>query len=237
MTDTRKISLCVTTYNRYLFTKKCFEQILNDSRVGEIIISDDFSTDGSYEKLCHHYAKEHKVKLYRNSSNIDCQFNKHRAVQLATLEWVALLDSDNEFGKEYLDAIFDIKEWNPAWLYQPSFAKPNFDFREFDGEIIDSHNLSKVIDKKFLLTMLNAQNYFFGRFEYLSIWDKMEKVDAHTADSLWFNYNWLKNNGWIYVVPNMHYEHVIHNGSHYQLNVSKTGNFALEVENKLRALK
>lgn len=234
MTDNRKISICCTTFNRFEFTIKCFKDILQDERVGECILVDDHSTDGSYEKLCHHYVKEHKVKIYRNDHNLDCFLNKHRAVQLATLDWVALLDSDNIFSTDYIDKLFAIHQWMHFTVYQPAFAKPHFDFREFEGNVINKENINNFIDKKMFLTLLNAQNYFFNKEFYLKAWNG--SVDPVTADSLWTNYNMLKHGYSIFVVPGLQYEHVIHNQSHYQLNFSRTGNFALEVENKLRAL-
>ena len=50
-----RITICVPTWNRFELTTKCFSRILNDSRISEIVINDDNSTDGSFEKLQEFY--------------------------------------------------------------------------------------------------------------------------------------------------------------------------------------
>src|SRR4051812_5782833 len=100
--DQRKITLAITTWNRYEMVLESFAQVQADPRIDEIIVLDDHSVDGSYEKLEANMNWE-KVKLYRNDENIDCYRNKCRAVKLATNPWVVLLDSDNIINTDYLD--------------------------------------------------------------------------------------------------------------------------------------
>jgi len=38
-----KISLCITTFNRFAYLFKSFEQVIDDDRIGEVIIVDDHS--------------------------------------------------------------------------------------------------------------------------------------------------------------------------------------------------
>ena len=99
------LSFCVTTYNRFNLTIQSFEKILDDERVSEIVISDDCSTDGSYEKLVDFFKGNEKVKIFRNERNVDCYVNKRIAIELATNKWCILGDSDNVFTKDYLDKI------------------------------------------------------------------------------------------------------------------------------------
>ena len=84
-------------------------------------------------------------------------------------------------------------------------------------------------------TMLNAMNFFVNRAEYLRIFDTT-KEEPWTADSIYFNYLWLKAGNKIYVTPGMQYDHLVHDGSHYKNNVHKTGNFYNEVVQKLKEL-
>lgn len=200
-------------------TIQCFEQILYDDRVDEIVISDDCSDDGSYERLVNHFKYDTKVKLYRNETNLDCYFNKKRAIELASNNWCILADSDNIFAIDYLDRIFDYA-WSDNIILTPSFAFPNFNFEAFSDLLISKRNVSNYVDEPLFETMLNASNFLINRQSYLQTWKA--DINPVTSDSIWFTYNWLKDGKQIYVVPNLSYFHRVHEGSHYKNNVAKT---------------
>lgn len=231
----RKIALCLTTYNRYELLLESFQQVLYDDRIAEIIISDDCSTDGSYERLKDFVKNKPKIKLYQNDFNLDCYFNKRKAIDHATCDWCIIGDSDNVFTKDYLDKIFAIPEWDEHTIYQPSFAKPHFDFRKYEGMTFTKKNIAEHFDKPMVSTMLNAMNYLVNKYTFEQAWQG--NVDPHTADSIFQNYNHLAAGGSIFVVPGLTYEHRVHDGSHYKNNVHLTGDFYEDVENKIRELK
>jgi len=231
----KQVSIAIPTFNRLELTLKSFDKVKNDERVGEIIIVDDCSTDDSFDYLKKCLKYESKVKLFRNQVNFDCNKNKHEAISKATNDYVCLWDSDNDFGVDYLDRIFE-QEWDEKTILQPSFAKPNFNFTAYEGLVISKENVAEYIGKPMFDTMLNAMNFFVNRNEYLKVWDA--NVDPVTADSIYFNYCWLANGGKIKVVPNLHYQHLVHDGSHYKNNVSRTPNgFYESVIDKLKHLK
>ena len=76
------ISICVPTYNRYEMTVQCFEQVLHDDRIDEIVVVDDYSEDGSYELLKERFKYDSKVKIFRNKINLDCFLNKRMSIDL-----------------------------------------------------------------------------------------------------------------------------------------------------------
>lgn len=223
-------------------TLESFAQVFNDHRVDEIIIVDDCSTNGSYELLKNDKIFDPSityraglVKLYQNSSNQDCYWNKRIAMEHATNEWCILLDSDNIISTDYLDKLFAVEQWNSDTIYTPSFAKPAFDFRAFAGITLTKDNIRHHIDLPGLETCLNACNYFVNREEYLLCFDG--SADPVTSDSIFYCYNWLRSGNQIHVVPGLEYEHRIHSGSHYQNNVHKTPiGFHQGILNKLRNL-
>ena len=231
------ISLCLTTFNRTELLYESCRQLLQDNRVSEIVIVDDHSTEDIYNTIFWQFNAVPKVKLFRNERNLDCYRNKREAVSKATNEWVIIGDSDNIFTTAYIDRIESLflSGMNPKTLYQPSFAKPHFNFSPFNGLTINKENVKKYMPDLMFQTMLNAMNYFVNRDEYLKLWDG--SVDPVTSDSIFHNYNWLKAGNDIYVVPGLEYEHRIHNGSHYQNNVRRTPNgFNNEIVNKLNSL-
>lgn len=238
--DNRKISICIPTYNRYQMTLESFENILTDSRVDEIVIVDDCSTDDSWDRLIQKQIQYidkgiSKVVLYRNDSNLDCYRNKKRAVELATNHWCILFDSDNILTTDYIDKIYAIEEWVPAVTYLPSWAKPHFDYREFEGRLFTKENIHKDIQHIRLQTALNTANFFVNVDSYLRVFD--DGINPHTSDSIFMNYRLLEDGNMLYIVPGLHYEHRVHEGSHYRQNCHKTGTFHNEVINKLQELR
>ncbi len=229
------ITLALTSYNRTDLLYESYRQLLNDERITEIVISDDCSSPENYATVFWQANAFTKVKVYRNESNLDCYRNKRKSVELATNQWVIVGDSDNIFTPAYVDKLFS-KDWELDTLWQPSFAKPHFDFRKYEGFYISKSNVAQYMDDSKFTTALNAMNYFVNRDEYLRVWDG--SVDPVTSDSIFQNYNWLKNGNSIYFCPGLFYEHRVHNQSHYQNNVRRTPHgFHQSIEEKLKALR
>lgn len=228
------ISLCITSYNRDQMTVDSFSRVLNDERISEIVIVDDHSDETIYNNLAWLVNGMDKVKLFRNPKNLGCYHNKRMAVECASNEWVILLDSDNQVDTSYLDAVNSVP-WFKDIILQPEFARPHFDFRNFSGSRISTPFVKNYMNQKSFDTMLNAMNFFVNREEYLKVFDTA-KEEPWTADSIYFNYLWLKAGNKIYVTPGMQYEHLVHDGSHYKNNVHKTGNFYNEVVQLLKEL-
>lgn len=227
------ISLCITTHNRDSLTVQSFSYVQNDNRISEIVIVDDCSDERIYNNLAKMVKGIPKVKLYRNEKNLDCYRNKREAVSKSSNEWVIILDSDNVIKREYLDSIPE--NLSLKTVYQPSFARPHFNFTEYSGKVISRHNVARYMHDDRFKTMLNAMNYLVNRDEYLKVWDG--SIDPVTSDSIFQNYNWLNKGNSIYVVPGMEYEHLVHNGSHYQNNVRRTpSGFHQSIEIKLKNL-
>lgn len=226
------ISLCITTYNRTDLLYESFRQVLNDDRISEIVIVDDHSTEEIWQSIFWQFNEVPKIKLFRNENNLDCYRNKREAVSKATNEWVIIWDSDNILTTGFLDALPKPRKNE---IYQPSFAKPNFNFDKYQGMTFYKGSLTPYLSDGTFQTMLNAMNYFVNRDEYLRVWDG--SVDPVTSDSIFQNYNWLKAGNSIYVVPGLEYEHRVHEGSHYRNNVRRTPRgFHEEIVNKLKAL-
>ena len=230
-----RISVAFTTFNRTDLLYDAVLPFILDERVGEIVIVDDHSPDENiYHNIVWKYTGVEKVKVFRNGENLDCYRNKRQAVKRCSFDWVLLLDSDNVFSKEFIDAFWNL-ERDPSVAFAPEFARPHFDFTALSGKKIDRSNIAALLNVGSCSTMLNAMNYFFNRDEFMRVWDGSQ--DPVTSDSIFHNYNWLKGNNSIYVVPGMQYNHRVHEGSHYRQNVKRTPQgFHDQVIEKLKAL-
>jgi len=231
--DNRKISICIPSWNRYQLTIDSVIQVIDDSRISEIVIVDDCSTNGEGVRLQESYSGNPKVKFYTNPVNLDCYRNKHEAVHKASNEWCILFDSDNVLTTQYIDTLFAISDWDKQTIYQPSFARPHFDFRPHAGITFTYENIADYIHTN-VMTAMNAMNFFINRSEYLRVWDG--SIDPVTSDSIYFNYCWLLARNKFYITPGLEYDHLVHRG-HYQDNVHRTGNFHNELLEKIRHIR
>lgn len=229
------VTLALTHWNRFDLLMESFAKVRNDPRIGEIVISDDASDDGSYERIVKEFEHHHLVKVFRNERRLDCYSNKAQAVARARNPWVILFDSDNVLSSSYLDAVLAYAPWDRWHWYLPTFGKPDFDYRAFAGADVDRFNIGEYVDREHFLTALNTANHFVHKESYLYAWDA--ETDPGTADSIYMCLRWLEVGGTLTFVPGMEYEHRIHDGSHFRtFNTREHERFKAEVIERLREL-
>lgn len=210
-----KLTLAITVYNRYEMLLESFANVIDDSRIDEILIMDDASEPEYWNKIKDLPKFNPKIKVIRQAQNRGMSVNKRDAVFNSSNEWVILFDSDNVIGKDYLDAIqrniiaYGVIPW--TWILCPSFAKPNFNYYNFKQKSIGRSNCSDVIKTEMGNCLFNTCNYVINKEWYLTVFEENDTVGS--ADTIWFNYCALKRGGTFYVVPGMHYEHRVHPGS------------------------
>jgi len=230
------LSLALTTYNRFEFTIESFAQVLDDPRIDDIIILDDCSTDGSYEKLVRHFSGVGKVRVIRQAQNRGMSLNKRDAIAYAKNEWVAIIDSDNIIGKNYIDAIHSIgcypglHNLQSDTIYMPDFAKPKFDFRRFKYSKYDRRNIIDLIWHDMGNCAMNCCNYVVHRDSYLKVYQHNPEMKG--TDTIWFNYLWLESMNSFFVVSGMEYFHRVHDGSGFLKDV----NYNMKQAEKIRKM-
>jgi glycosyltransferase involved in cell wall biosynthesis len=233
---TRKINISIPTYNRPQMTVESFIDVLMDERIEQVTIVDDASEPVNYmelERICEQLPK---VKILRNDKNHDCYKNKYLSLLFSKSRWSVLLDSDNKISADYIDRLFEIPEWRNDTIYTPAFAAPHFDFTAYEGMTFSKENISSFVDKPMFEVMLNAANYFVNCAEYVAVWEN--GIDPVTSDSIFMCYNWLNSGRKIYVVPGLTYQHPVHDGSHYAININRTPKgFHQSILQKLRELR
>lgn len=217
-----KLSLALTTYNRYQSTVQAISQVLNDPRITDIVILDDCSTDGSYELLGEYYAGTLKVRVLQQPKNVGMSLNKRDAIYYANNDWVIIFDSDNIIGPEYIDAFYKraaALSHSSKTIYCPDFAKPNFNYHAFASYYVsvslDNH--SSVIQTSMGNCLFNTCNYVVNRHQYLACYS--HNPAHYASDTIWFNYLWLKAGNSFFVVPGMEYEHKVHADSGFMKHV------------------
>lgn len=233
-----KLSLCITTFERDTeMVNASFKYVLDDNRISEVVLLDDFSQDGSFERLQRRWKGHNKVKVAQQPvQNVGMSRNKAAAVSLASNPWCILFDSDNSLDRRYLDALYSIPETfeEESEIYMPQRAMPNFKYDEFQGESIHRNNIIEISAKKMFGALLNTSNYVVNKKFYADCYQS--NPDVKGADTIWHAYNHLKNFGSFYVVPGMFYEHKVWEGSTFAKDMQYNLDHAAKIEKMILAL-
>jgi glycosyltransferase involved in cell wall biosynthesis len=193
---------------------------------------DDGSED--FDTLRAHLNAEEKVRLFHNAQNRGVFGNKLEAIAQCRHSWVINCDSDNYMGLPYLDLAASLAK-DPRTWYCPSFAKPEFDYRELVGRW-HLANIEELLEKPLAECALNTGNQIvhrksfmkvFGgyrgrRFDllqpnYLELPTSERTTHRHrlvydAKDSLIFNMEWLFAGGTLEIVPGLEYDHYYTSG-------------------------
>ncbi len=223
--DPRRLSVAITTWNRADRVLALVPILLQDPRIGEVVVRDDASAPADYEKLARGLAPMGaRVRLHRNDQNRGPFANKVAAVADCSLEWALLLDSDNHVGKDYLDALFLLPAWSPQVMYCPQFGWPNFDFSLLAGAPLDCHGAAEMTAgpaNELMRVFLNTGNYVVPVKEYVR---RLAPFATRRVppDVIFANLIWLHQGGLLHTVPGMAYEHVLHEGSWFRATAQES---------------
>jgi hypothetical protein len=233
------LSLCIPTMNRWQFLKESLPKYLTNPYISEIIICDETGLD--IEKIANTF-QDPKLKLYKNDVILGAFFNKRRCVSLATNEFVCLMDSDNYAPKEYFDAwlkYLNGVEPDLNTIYSPSKTFPQHNHPGHNFTILNNTIITKDTFKYYwkkyscVIGLYNTGNYILSK----TLMSKGEPSDFSIAyqskalDVMYQNYLlWTQADCKFIVVPDMEYDHTLHDGSYYlttcnSINTSFYNNF------------
>jgi glycosyltransferase involved in cell wall biosynthesis len=232
-------SLCIPTMNRYdTFLYKYIPLYLQNPLIQEIIISDETGEDNF--KINRDFPNNPKIILITNTIRLGPFKNKITACKSAKNDWIVLMDSDNFANEDYFRHALEYIELHHLQkthnvILAPVHAKPNFNYTHLSGQCINSSNLKQILDtekktiEKFTSSkvLMNTGNYIIRKelITNLSFTQSdMELINNSSAcDVILFNtllFEKLDLN--MHVVPNMTYEHVVHDGSVYIQTIANT---------------
>ncbi|GBU25057.1 glucosyltransferase [Fibrobacteria bacterium R8-3-H12] len=106
------ISVVIPMYNRKSTIDYCLNSVLNQTYKNlEIILVDDCSTDGTVEHIRNTY-KDKRIHIIQLEKNGGAQRARNEGIKNATGEWIAFLDSDDEWLSQKIDDQVKILEEN-----------------------------------------------------------------------------------------------------------------------------
>ncbi len=215
--------------------RESFEQVLYDDRISEVVIADDRSTDPEVPKFLDGLSRLGKVRVWRNAKNLGVGANKTNAISLATNKHCIIFDSDNVITAAYLDALEPCASMlDQGTILMPSMARPDFYFTAYQGQTIDSAYAKAHLDQRMFDCLLGVCNYAVNRMAYLAVYQP--RTELIGADTIYFNYDWLKSGRTFFVVPGMEYDQRVHAGSNWLSNEAYNGEKFAKAKELIRNL-
>ena len=143
-----KISVCLLTYNHVEVIESTLRSILDQTITGyEIIVSDDCSTDGTWERILELAAADARIKPVRTPHNLGMPGNANYAVAQSDRPYIALLHHDDLYRKDLLEKWAGVLERHSgiAFVFNPyGVFESYFIYEEpMPGECIDGKWLLK----------------------------------------------------------------------------------------------
>jgi len=158
-----KISLCITTMNRFhsfLSTNlDKYLEFLNNNIIDEIIISDENGDD--YNKIQNKYKDVLQTtpnfKVYKNPQILGVLKNKIKCCSYASNKYIALIDSDN-----FADENYFIEAKNYISKHESQFSNhiilapsksinhnnaPNLNYKIYEGKILKKSNIKSFLQQ------------------------------------------------------------------------------------------
>ncbi|MBC8374746.1 MAG: glycosyltransferase [FCB group bacterium] len=105
------ITVIIPTFNREATLKRALQSVLDQTfQAQEIIVVDDASTDNT-AAILEKYSE--KINIITNSSNRGVSFSRNVGIQIARGEWIAFLDSDDQWDPRKLEKQKQYHEVHP----------------------------------------------------------------------------------------------------------------------------
>src|ERR1700682_894516 len=98
MSETRLplISVVTPAFNAERYVRASIESILRQSFTGfELIVIDDASTDGTWPIIHELASRDHRIRAFRNPTNLGIAGNRNKGVDLARGVYLAWQDADD----------------------------------------------------------------------------------------------------------------------------------------------
>ena len=90
------VSVIMLTFNSISTVRESIDSVRRQSYAPwELLITDDCSTDGTYEVLLEIASIDSRIKVYRNENNLGAGVSRNNSINQASGRFIAFLDSDD----------------------------------------------------------------------------------------------------------------------------------------------
>jgi glycosyltransferase involved in cell wall biosynthesis len=116
--DNRTIAICIYTYQQFEKLLESFKEVVDDNRVAEIVICDDFSEQKTIWKIEDwlQFDAPEKIRLCQNTKHIGEDLSKHTLAVMADSEYIVLMNAEERIRATSIDMIFETQWEETAML-------------------------------------------------------------------------------------------------------------------------
>lgn len=109
------VSILIPVYNRVNLVGKTIESAINQTYKNiEIIICDNYSSDGTWKLLESLASIDYRIKIYRNDSNIGPMKNWAKCLEKSNGEYIKFLWSDDTIDQDFIYKCARVLKINPS---------------------------------------------------------------------------------------------------------------------------
>jgi GT2 family glycosyltransferase len=219
------LTVAIPTMRRWSFLEKQLPVFLNHPLVSFVVISDETGED--VEAICAAgYDTHPKLRLYVNDRVLGVYGNKRQCMLRSGTEWVAILDSDNEFDAGFIDAFWaSVKRDGVAALKTVYCAgvnkrlfldtgKTEDKIGQFSGKRIGKAAWNQILGQPGWNYLFNNGNAVWPA-TVAAVWPDMPEERIVGTDSIFAMRQAIRAGYTLCVEPTMAYTHTVHNGSHW----------------------
>lgn len=108
-----KVSIIIPVYNVESYIVECLDSLINQTlKEIEIILIDDHSTDSS-GKICDEYtAKDNRVVVIHNETNIRQGLSRNKGIEVASGEYIGFVDPDDWVDFDFFEKLYTSAKQN-----------------------------------------------------------------------------------------------------------------------------
>lgn len=109
-----QVSIIIPSYNAEKYIERCLDSIERQTyRFFNVIVIDDCSNDGTYEKICNLRNKyNYNIQIRRNEKNFGPAISRNKGIMDANGEYIAFCDSDDWYEPNFLELMINnLIEW------------------------------------------------------------------------------------------------------------------------------
>lgn len=121
-----KVSVIMPTFNSLNTLEESILSVINQTYSDwELLITDDCSTDGSFEYATSMASKDNRIKVFKNSVNSGAGASRNNSIEKSKGKYIAFLDSDDLWHHEKLSKQISFMEMNSVALSYTYYQKIN----------------------------------------------------------------------------------------------------------------
>jgi len=225
------LTVAIPTMERWSFLNEQLPKFLGNPSVSYVVINDENGKDINI--ICEIGLDSNpKLRLYSNNSVLGVYGNKRQCLLNAPSEWVAVLDSDNQFDADFFEGFQKARARDGSVVSAKTiYCAGDIDFynlktglnenktRQFSGMKISRDNWNDVLKMPGWNFLLNDGNCIWPR-DVIKHFPDLPEDQIVGTDSIFFMRQAIQAGYTLSVEPTMHYVHVVHDGSHWLQNAS-----------------